>query len=386
MVHRHGGDIYSYHQIQDFSANINFRGMPEQVREAAIRAVSLSMHYPDPDYRTLRKALARREQVEADQIICGNGAAELMFALAAARRPKQALLAVPSFFEYEQALTAFGCRISHFCLQEQKGFALEEAFLDAVRDNTELIVLGNPNNPTGQLVPAELLQKLMKLCREKEIFLVMDESFFDFLCEADREKTLEGVRETRENPNLFVLKSFTKIYAMPGLRFGYGICCDTGLLQTMRTIMQPWNVSIPAQMAAEAACAETGFARETAEQTAQNRREMKTWMESAGYQVYESNANFLMFRYPPELKISVPDMAVSDSGTDGSFVMRDSGFGLASIQEYSLKDYCLKHGFLLRDCSNFPGLSRGYYRICIRSREENEKLFQVLERAIRGCE
>ncbi|MDO4296895.1 MAG: histidinol-phosphate transaminase [Lachnospiraceae bacterium] len=363
MVHRHGGDIYSYPQIQDFSANINFRGMPEQVREAARRAVDVSMHYPDPDYRTLRRALAGREQVEDSRIICGNGAAELMFALAAARRPRQALLAVPSFFEYEQALTAFGCGISYFYLREQQGFALEEAFLEAVGDDTELIVLGNPNNPTGQLVQSELLRRLLELCRERGIFLVLDESFFDFLCEADREKTLEGGRQIQEHPNLFVLKSFTKIYAMPGLRFGYGICSDLELLQTMRTIMQPWNVSIPAQMAAEAACMETGFACETAEQTARNRKEMKTWLEQAGYQVFDSNTNFLMFRDPSEAEGSV-------TGDNGRACV-------------SLKDYCLKYGFLIRDCSNFPGLSKGYYRICVRSREENEKLFRVLEEAAR---
>ena len=149
MLHKHGGDIYEGRVQADFSANINFRGMPASVQAAAERAVSASVHYPDPECRALRAALAKREntllvqtepekrlrpenedaagrpaaggsepakpqnitatQITAEQIICGNGAAELMFALAAARKPRRALLAVPSFFEYEQALTAFGC-------------------------------------------------------------------------------------------------------------------------------------------------------------------------------------------------------------------------------------------------------------------------------------
>ena len=143
MFHKHGGDIYEYKNIRDFSANINFRGMMQSVCDAASEAVARSVHYPDPEYRSLRNALAQREnallgkkdygvdersgttqdmengkfdlkeragklsgtRIGPQHIICGNGAAELMFALAAARRPKQALLAAPSFFEYEQALT-----------------------------------------------------------------------------------------------------------------------------------------------------------------------------------------------------------------------------------------------------------------------------------------
>ena len=124
MLHRHGGDIYTYGKVYDFSANINFRGMPEPVRSAAVQAVDASVHYPDPEYRTLRRALAGREGIaQTDHMICGNGAAELMFALSAAYRPKNALLAAPSFFEYEQALASSGCAVRRFCLKKEDGFA-----------------------------------------------------------------------------------------------------------------------------------------------------------------------------------------------------------------------------------------------------------------------
>lgn len=500
-VHRHGGDIYSYQNIQDFSANINFRGMPESVRDAAVRAVDLAVHYPDPDYRKLRGALAAREQVwnprlVPEQIVCGNGAAELMFALASCLRPRRALLPVPSFFEYEQALASCGCEVEHFLLREEDDFALDGRFADmlsgddkadasdtgsnrirpdigqdkigqdigqnrirsdtgpnrirsdmGIRSDTrsdigqdeirpgverdiagpdiragepapggrpDMVILGNPNNPTGRLIESGELERILDICLERRIFVVLDESFFDFLCDEDWKRTFSGTECIDRYPNLMVLKSFTKMYAMPGLRFGYAVCsrtltercaerdpdstlseelsllkksrvgslppaelsgnqnsamtgtcslkslppaelsgnqntlaCGMSLAGRLRTVLQPWNVSIPAQEAACAAASELAFARETAGQVRCNREEMRERMEQAGFRVYPSATNYLLFCGP-----------------------------------LKLKEECVKRGFLIRDCGNFPGLGpdgdRAYFRICIRSREENARLLEVL--------
>lgn len=367
-LHEHGGDIYSYKNVRDFSANINFRGMPETVRLAAQEAVTQSIHYPDPRYRTLRAVLAEREseicrkqetlcedvmrqdilceacRIHPHQILCGNGAAELMFALAAARRPAKALLAAPSFFEYEQALSAFGCEIRRFYLKKEQEFRLEKSFLEAIEEGTDLIILGNPNNPTGQVLQTDFLEKLMQICLSRQILLVLDESFFDFLDVVSCQETFSGVSRVTENPNIFVMKSFTKMYAMPGLRFGYGVCSDTRLLDQMRFVMQPWNVSIPAQMAAQAAAKELEFAAASATETAENRSELSGALEKAGYQVYPSAANFLLLEGPEDLRAM-----------------------------------CLDRGFLIRDCSNFPGLEKGFFRVCVRSEKENQMLFAVLK-------
>lgn len=390
MLHKHGGDIYAGRVQTDFSANINFRGMPASVQAAAERAVSASVHYPDPECRTLRAALAKREntllvqtepekrlrpenedaagrpaagssepakpqnimstQITAEQIICGNGAAELMFALAAARKPRRALLAVPSFFEYEQALTAFDCETEHFVLRKEQDFALDDAFQAALQGESgaacDIVVLGNPNNPNGRLIDAALLEKLICLCREREILLVLDESFFDFLDAEAAKRTFSGVREVQSCPQIFVMKSFTKMYGMPGLRFGYGICSDRGLLERMREVLQPWNVSVPAQAAGCAAAGELEFARTTARQISANRGQLRQWMEEAGYRVFHSDANFLLFEGPE-----------------------------------SLQEYCRSRGFLIRDCSNYPGLQKGFFRVCVRGEEENAALMQVLRDA-----
>jgi threonine-phosphate decarboxylase len=360
LNHKHGGDIYSYHGIKDFSANINDRGMPPAVRLAAVESADTWLHYPDPQYRLLRKALAERENVlskKADaklddaHIICGNGAAELMFSLSAALQPKAALLAAPSFFEYEQALASVGCRISRFHLQEEEGFTLTEAFLGAIDAQTDLIILGNPNNPTGQVIPVDVLRRLFEICQKNGIFLVLDESFFDFLTVEDRARTVEGVQLISEYDRLMVLKSFTKMYAMPGLRFGYGICSDQMLLARMREKMQPWNVSSVAEAAAREAAAQISFAEESAKRTEKHRTQMKRWMEEAGYRVFPSDTNFLLFRGPQ-----------------------------------NLQNYCIDQGYLIRDCSNFPGLEdengERFFRVCVRSEAKNKKLCQVLQSAL----
>ena len=292
MQHKHGGDIYSYKTIKDFSANINFRGMPEAVRTAASAAIASSVHYPDPEYRKLREALAERENqllkrqkgmqcgtVLPQHLICGNGAAELMFALASAVSPRRALLAVPSFFEYEQALASVGCEIDRFRLHEEDQFGVRDDFLNEIGKETDIIILGNPNNPTGRLLEKEFLEKLRQVCGRRGILLVLDESFSDFLCAQDQMRTCHGAEWAIQEKNVFVIRSFTKMYAMPGLRFGYGICSDTVLLERMHLRLQPWNVSVPAQAAAEAAARELHFAEETALQTRCNRTEMQRQME-----------------------------------------------------------------------------------------------------------
>ncbi|MCD8336445.1 MAG: aminotransferase class I/II-fold pyridoxal phosphate-dependent enzyme [Lachnospiraceae bacterium] len=418
MVHKHGGDIYTHSGARDFSANINFRGMPGSVREAALRAVDESVHYPDPDCRALRQALADFEkdgcrmaepapksgaartagtvpdgdtavsagtEICPEHIICGNGAAELMFALAGACRPLRALLAVPSFYEYEQALEAFGCAISRYALKAERAFSLDEDFLNAAARFAEdmeqlpasgaeelsqmpvprnegtarggeraMIILGSPNNPTGCVIETEILRALIGLCAKKHIFLVLDESFFDFLSEEDRAKTFSGALAVPEVPEVFVIRSFTKIYALPGIRFGYGLCGDRLLLERMRRLLQPWNVSLVAQEAARAAVCEREFARESARLAAANRERMAGALQDAGYQVFPSSANFLLLRGPE-----------------------------------NLAEYCLAHDFLIRDCSNFPGLERrgdgqAYFRVCVRSRAENEALLEVLCAGMQG--
>ncbi len=342
----HGGDIYGTPCRIDFSANINPLGMPERVVQAACEGVRLSAGYPDLHCRQLRTAIAEREQVPEQWIICGNGAAELVYALTAALKPRRALLTAPGFAEYEQALRAFGddCQLSFYYCREENGFALKEDYLNCLTPDLDLVFLCSPNNPTGLTIPADLAEQIAHRCEENHIFLVMDECFNGFLEQGD---ALSMKRFSGKMPGLFILKAFTKLYAMAGLRLGYGLCSDQGLLGRMHCMLQPWNVSIPAQMAGCAALKETEFVKETRAYIRRERTILLDELRKRQYFCLDSEANYIFFRGPRDLY-----------------------------------DRCREEGILIRDCSNYRGLAPGYFRIAVRTRKENEELLRVLDRIV----
>ena len=157
----HGGDIYSKIYQLDFSTNINPFGMPESVKQAALNGIEMSIHYPDVQCRELRNAIAKKEHVSAEWIICGNGAAELLFSLVSAKKTEKALLVAPGFAEYEEALKTSNCTIQYYELIKERGFLLGEDYLDALEQEIDIAFLCNPNNPTGLLIPPALLEKIL---------------------------------------------------------------------------------------------------------------------------------------------------------------------------------------------------------------------------------
>lgn len=340
----HGGDIYERDYRMDFSVNLNPLGTPEKVLEAACRGVAHAAEYPDVECRKLREAISRREAIPRDWILCGNGAAELIFALVLAVRPRRALLVAPGFAEYEQALRAAGCgcEIRFYECRKENGFQLGEDYLEQITEDLDLLFLCNPNNPTGLLLPDPLLERIVERCREKHVLLVMDECFNGLLPQGEQ-VSLKG--RLAEMPDLFLLKAFTKLYAMAGLRLGYGLCSDVRLLERIRQMLQPWNVSIPAQEAGTAAMEEAEFECRSRAYVAGELDFLKRGFRKLGIRFYDSQANYLFFEGPEDLY-----------------------------------ERCAREGILIRDCSNYRGLGPGYFRTAVKKRAENEELLRVLER------
>ncbi|MBR2808269.1 MAG: aminotransferase class I/II-fold pyridoxal phosphate-dependent enzyme, partial [Oscillospiraceae bacterium] len=165
----------------DFSANISPLGLPRSARDAAVRALENAARYPDPECRLLRQSLSVHHGVPADNIVCGNGAADLIWRICRVLRPSRALITAPTFGEYEKALRSVGCTAERFLLPEERDFSLDaESFARSVRDHTELVFLCNPNNPTGRLSPREELRTILDACRAAGAVLVLDECFLDF--------------------------------------------------------------------------------------------------------------------------------------------------------------------------------------------------------------
>ena len=341
----HGGEIHG--DVIDFSANINPLGTPASVKQAVAASLDLLCRYPDPYCRELTKAIAAYEDVPQHQILCGNGAAELIFSLCQALKPKKALLPVPSFSEYRAALDCVGCETVHYVLSEEKRFQLDEDFLPFLKDfDGELLMLCNPNNPTGLVIEPALLERILDICREKQIFLFVDECFLD-LTEGGKNLTLK--RELSRAQNLLLLKAFTKSFGMPGLRLGYCLCGNAPLLKKMGAQCQAWNVSVPAQLAGIAALKETAFLEEANQIIHSQRLFMTEALRKLGLTVIESKTNFILFHSEKELRRPL-----------------------------------LERGFQIRACGNYPGLTEGWYRIAVKLPEENQGLLSNLEEILNG--
>lgn len=351
MEYLHGGDVYR-NQVQfDFSVNINPLGMPEGCAEAAKRGVELSMRYPDWKGEALVQALAEAEKTELDGIVLGNGAAELLYALCFFLRPGRVLIPAPSFQEYEAAARAAGGECVFFPLNEERAFAIGEDFADAVTPGTDLVFLCNPNNPTGGTVSEAVLRRLAARCFRAGACLCVDECFLPF---AEEEACLTAKPLLGEFPNLVILRAFTKIFAMPGLRLGYAMTADRRLARGIRSCMQPWNTSVPAQLAGWQALQAKGFAERTKAFVAAERLWLEAELSRLAQEgrldkVYPSRANFILFQ-----------------------------------GRWKLKEELLREGILIRDCGNFRGLSEGYFRAAVRTREENEALLAGLRQCTGG--
>ena len=341
----HGGDWAGYrarfgHDALDFSANVSPLGLPQGVVDAIVAALPTADRYPDPLCRELRTALSRAEQLPEPWILCGNGAADLIYRLVWALKPRRALLPAPTFAEYAAALESVGCEVKRETLHEADDFAVTEAFVQAVNQSIDLVFLCQPNNPTGQITPPELVQRLVRRCADCGAVLVVDECFLDFLQQRD---ALTAKPLLQAAPNLVILKAFTKLYAMAGVRLGYCLCANTALLEAMQAAGQPWAVSSLAQAAGLAALDETAYVAQVRALIAQQRPRLTAGLRALGLRVLDGRANYLLFQGPE-----------------------------------TLGDALRQRGVVLRSCSNYPGLDGSWYRTAVRTGPENDELLKTL--------
>lgn len=352
MVNPHGGDLnwaktqYSG-EILDFSVNCNPLGTPPAVLEAARAALANVGCYPDPACTELRAAIAAMDGVTPEAVFCGSGAAEVIFRLALALRPRTALLTAPAFSEYEGALRRVGCGCRFHPLLEAEHFDVTQRILADITPGTDLLFLCTPNNPTGRCIAPALLARILGQCEAVGAYLVVDECFLPLAQSGPgMAPLLEG------HPQLILLRAFTKSYAVPALRLGYCLA-DPALIARLETWGPCWNVSGPAQAAGLACCdlpqwPERGRALlETA------RPSLQRGLTALGCRVVPGEANYLLFRLP-----GVPD----------------------------LKARMLDRGILLRSCANYRGLGPDWYRAAVRKPAENEILLATMAAALAAGE
>ena len=347
MERTHGGDWAAYQREYgaaplDFSANVSPLGVPEGVRAAIAAAAGEADRYPDPACRDLREAIAAHEGVPAEQVLCGNGASDLIYRVIRTAQPRRALVTAPTFGEYEAALESVGCEIVRFPLDER--FQLSGDFLIAIDDKIDIIILCQPNNPSGVTFAPELLRQITLRCAETGTRLLIDECFVDFL-DAPEQYTVKGLLE--QFPNLLILKAFTKLYGMAGVRLGYALCADAAYLEAMRRAGPPWAVSHLAQAAGSAALRERDYVKRVRALVCTERPRLYESLCALGLRVVQGEANFLLFHSEKPLDLPLRE-----------------------------------RGILLRRCGDFAGLDDGWYRAAVRTRAENERLIAAIKEVL----
>ena len=336
----HGGDIYGEEILLDFSANTNPFGTPKGVLDAICGTLSDIHRYPDPYCRRLTQAIAEFEDVPKEYILCGNGAADLIYAYCETVRPSLAVELAPTFSEYALGLKRVGCQVERYYLKPEKDFTLEDGFLAFLAEKKpEAVFLCNPNNPTGKIVDTELMKQILVLCKQNGTCLFVDECFLDL---SDSGESLKQYLANYRN--LFILKAFTKSYGMAGIRLGYCMSSDSELLEKMSQSTQPWNVSSIAQAAGVAALQEKAFLQKTKDLIVVERQWLKRELEALDIRVIPSSVNYLLFQAKSDLHTKLKAKKIA-----------------------------------IRNCDNYVGLGPGWYRIAVRLHEENEALIRAIK-------
>jgi L-threonine-O-3-phosphate decarboxylase len=349
----HGGDIYNNRIEYDFSVNINPAGIPENLMEAMRTALEKVNVYPDINCTKLRSKIADYHRINRDDIICGNGASELLLAVAHGVKPKCIMVTAPSFLGYEHMAKSVGANMVYYPLSEENDFHIDEKIMDYIEadghllntscENTEvdMLILTNPNNPTGVLVDKGVLEDIIRKCDERGTVVVLDESFIELCTEA-----CSFIGEIGEYRNLIVLRAFTKSFAIPGVRLGYLVCSNISLLQQIENHLPEWNVSVIAQSAGLASLDEMQYLTQSRELIKKEREYLTKELEKMHFKVVKSDASFILF--------------YNHTGID-------------------LYKRLLDNGILIRNCDNYKGLKKGYLRIAVKSHEDNKVLISALE-------
>ncbi|CUH94019.1 hypothetical protein P22_0081 [Propionispora sp. 2/2-37] len=353
--YEHGGNLYAamrdkkIHMAEflDFSANINPLGMPDSLVKAVNRALPYIIHYPDTEARELKEAIRFRYGIPEGSITVGNGAVEVIYLLCHMLKPQKVLVAAPTFGEYERAARASGAEVAYYYLQPDSRFAIDLHEWIKCAAGVDMLFLGNPNNPTGNLLQYQDIQTILEALKGENTLVVVDESFLDFL---DDDRSYSCRHLLPLYPNLIIIHSLTKFYAMPGLRLGFAAANDpiTAMLHAGK---DPWNVNSLAQSAGVAVLYDDDY-----------RERSKCFVQKVKDELYTALSALSCIKpYPPSVNFILINIKLT-------------GF---SAQE--LRNKLEQYRILVRDCSNYPGLSNEYIRVAVKQPRQNERLLAALE-------
>ncbi|MGL4366421.1 MAG: threonine-phosphate decarboxylase CobD [Cetobacterium sp.] len=347
----HGGNIYKLKrdngiEVLDYSSNINPLGVPSSFKKAVIENFETLEKYPDIDYVELRTAIGNYNNCHIDNVVVGNGATEVLFLYMKAVKAKKVLIIAPTFAEYERAARAAGRDVKFFPLS--KDFSLNEnMLLDFITDE-DVVVMCNPNNPTGKFQNLEKIKKLADFLERKNKKLFIDEAFIEFV-DNWKDKTAFLLK----HKNVFILRALTKFFALPGVRLGYGLTYDEAILNEIKNIREPWSVNGVAEIAGKTMLLDTLYIHET-----------ENWIKKEKLWFYEELCKIDNIEVTP---------------TETNFIL----VKLLNDNAKSFRKKMIENGVLVRDASNFMFLDESYIRLAIKDRKKNEQVLEALRRVLK---
>ncbi|MDD3340496.1 MAG: histidinol-phosphate transaminase, partial [Lachnospiraceae bacterium] len=305
----------------------------------------IAQHYPDPDCTKLTKLLSGKYDISTENILCGNGADDLLYRLVLSIKPKQALIIEPTFEEYNRALQLVGCEVRHYQLDFSSQFEFDENVLSEISSDMDMIFLCNPNNPTGRLIKPHILNEIIEQCQKRNIILVVDECFIEFIPGWEQYSVKQAISSFS---NLVVIDAFTKTYSLAGFRIGFCFSNRQYLLSDMKLQGQSFAVSVPAQYAGICALMDTSYMEKTYLFWAAERDWLYLQLCELGIDVIPPQANYVLFKTPHK----------------------------------NLRQALWEQGIKVRDCSRFNGLGPEYCRIAIRPHDKNIKFIEAMKKLL----
>ncbi len=354
--HFHGSDLEKIEKIYgikkediiSFSANVNPLGISPLLREGMTNNIDCITAYPDRDYVELRNSIAGYAGTEADNVIVGNGSTELISLFIKILTPKKALVLGPTYSEYEREISLGGGKTIYYPLREENDFILDvNHFISKLSEDIDMLVICNPNNPTGTAIKNHDMRLILDACKECDIFVMVDETYVEF---AEDIEKISSVPLTRTYGNIAILRGTSKFFAAPGLRLGYTICSNMDLIQMINRKKDPWSINSIAATSGKHMFEDQKYINETKELIAKERTRLyELFNNSKKYKPYKPQGNFML------LKILDSD-----------------------LNSQMLFDRCIKKGLMIRDCSTFPYLGENYIRFCFMNPSDNDKLAKLL--------
>ena len=364
----------------DFSANINPIGLSKNalcILKNTKLLKFLIENYPEVYPERLLNKLSDYHCVQSANVFIGAGATNLIYKILSAFKPENALIAEPSFSEYERACRAFNINTVHQCTLLEDGFKLINgsltAFIDKINNlnESDFIFIASPSNPAGKIMPVNTVIEILKICRKKNIYLILDESFMDFKEECSSKHLIE------QFDNLIVLRSMTKFFALPGERLGYIVSSAKNILKMSKN-NAPWSISGLASALAVSSLSDTEYIDTSVKYINKLKKEMyNDIMKLKIFEIIQGEANFLLIK----IKTGYHQNKNNNNNNNNHHQHHHQHQHQLS-SALTIKDYLFNKGILIRYAGNYRCLDGSFFRIAVKTRKDNKILLSELKKYI----